>query len=176
MITLQYISDSTIEFTHESTTFTIFGESTAKEQISLLQHPEDMPSNVRISWPGEYDFSGIAVTGIGQNEDSTVSYVLHVDHLGIAFISSPLQDWSGHDIETLSTVDILVIPAGPAKLVQKLVEDLDPRVLVVFPGKNPEHMSETLQITGAMGKEVQSVYKLKGALPMEGRENVILGA
>lgn len=152
----------------------VFGEPIT-DMINLQAHPSKEPDIKNISWPGEYDFAGIAVTGIGHNESKNVSYILVHDSIKTAFIVAPLHDWNEHDIEVLGDIDILVLPVAEGKLVQKLVDEIDPRVLVLVPGDAPEKLADAQKSVGAIAKEPQSEYKLKGNLPAEGREVVVFG-
>ncbi len=146
----------------------------AKAKISLLGAPEEEVVKGVVSWPGEYDIDGIAIRGIGHDEGKRVSYVISDSTVRIAFIATPLHDWSPHEYELLGDVDVLCIPADDAKIAQKMVDEVDPRVLVPLPTKDEKTFMELLKIVGAQGKELASEYKLKGLLPAEGREVVIL--
>lgn len=175
MITLEYIEHAAVTFTSDATTLTVFGNSSQENGISLLAAPLELPDATTISWPGEYDFSGVAVTGISHADDTCVSYVLRAEGMSIAFVHSPMHEWSTHEIELLGPIDVLVLPAGTSKFVQLLIDEIDPRLLIVTPGNEPELLADTIKICGATGKEVQKQYKIKGSLPVEGREVIIFG-
>lgn len=174
MITLTYLTGAGVRYSNGTTAFQVFSEQ-ATDNIRLLALPKEEPSISTISWPGEYDFAGIAITGIGHNEGASVSYILSYDNVKTAFLAAPLHAWSDHDLELLGDIDVLVLPAGDAKIVQKLIDEIDPRVLVVTPGTTPELVPDVLKAVGAIGKEAQAEYKLKGSLPVEGREIVVFG-
>jgi len=127
-----------------------------------------------ISWPGEYDVGGIAIRGIGHDEGQRVSYVIDDGKVRTAFLSTPLHEWTDNNLELLGDVDILCIPADDAKIAQKLIDEIDPRVLVPLPTKDEKTFVELLKIVGAQDKEIEKEYKLKGGLPAEGRDVVIL--
>ena len=145
-----------------------------KAKLSLLAGPEEEVKPGVISWPGEYDIEELAIRGIGHDEGQRVSYVVDSGKVRVAFISSPLHEWNDHEMELLGDIDILCLPADDAKLGQKMLDDVDPRILVPLPTKDEKTFSELLKIAGALGKELVPEYKLKGSLPAEGREVVIL--
>lgn len=174
MITLSYKSGNNVHYSNGDTTMNVFGEPIT-EMINLQAISSKEPDIKNISWPGEYDFAGIAVTGIGHNQTENVSYLLVYDNIKTAFVVAPLHDWSEHDIEMLGDVDILVLPVASGKLVQKLVDEIDPRVLVLVPGDAPEELADAQKAVGVSGKEPQAEYKLKGNLPAEGREVIVFG-
>lgn len=153
-----------------------FPSKPSGKDINLLSVPEETPQEGVISWPGEYDLDQVAIRGIGHDEGKKVSYSVEVEGVRCAFLSSPLHDWSDHELELLGDVDVLCIPADDVKLAQKIIDEVDPRVLIPLPTKNEDTFSELLRVCGAQGKESQDDYKLKSkaSLPMEGREVVIL--
>ena len=142
--------------------------------MALLPAPEEVPSKGNISWPGEYNLAGISIRGIGQKEGQQVSYVAEIDGVRCAFPSVPLEDWTDHQIEMIGDIDVFVVPQGDAKLVQKLIDEFDPRILLIVPDESGKFDPEILRTCGAQGKEHVSEYKLKGSLPAEGREVVVL--
>lgn len=154
--------------------FAVFPPGAVQCDLSFFSVPEEECKEQQISWPGEYDIAGMAIRGIGQNEGKQVSYVVSVQGTRCAFLSSPLGEWSDADIAQLGTVDLLVLPGEHAKAVQKLLDAVDPRLLFLLPSKNGIDR-EVLKVCGAEGKEHVTEYKLKGALPAEGREVVVFG-
>lgn len=152
----------------------IFPQGAAAADASLLSVPEEEPLEQHISWPGEYDIAGMAIRGIGQNEGQQVSYVVSLPDTRCAFISSPLGEWSEETLAQLGNVDLLVLPGENAKVVQKILDTVDPRLLFLLPSKDGIDR-EVLKVCGAEGKEHVTEYKLKGALPVEGREVVVFG-
>ncbi|OGJ56884.1 hypothetical protein A3H22_02715 [Candidatus Peribacteria bacterium RIFCSPLOWO2_12_FULL_55_15] len=154
--------------------FAVFPQGATDADFSFLSVPEEEPQEGSISWPGEYDIAGMAIRGIGQNEGQQVSYVVSLTGTRCAFISSPLGEWSDADIAYLGNVDLLVLPGENATMVQKLLDAVDPRLLFLLPSKDGIDR-EVLKVCGAEGKEHITEYKLKGALPAEGREVVVFG-
>lgn len=159
---------------------TVFPESKTEKMVGekkyvLLAKPELEARSSIISWPGEYDFSGMTIRGIGQEEGKQVSYVVVTEGLRCGFLSSPLQEWSEHEVELLGDLDVLVIPADDAKLVQHLVEEVDPPVVIPLPSKDAKTYQEVLKVCGA--KEVAPVPEVKlkkGSLPADSRTVYVL--
>jgi len=143
--------------------------------LSLIAHPEEEPTDGVISWPGEYDFDGLSVRGIGHGEGDKASFVIDVDHVRCAFLASPLEELSDHILEILGDIDVLFLPADDAKLGQKIIDQLDPRVLIPLEMKDKDAYSDLLDKCGVKDKNAESEYKIKGrsSLPAEGREIVI---
>lgn len=143
--------------------------------INLFASPEEAPTRERISWPGEYDVSGITIRGIGQLDGQKVSYMVENDGVRTAFISAPVEQWEAMDIEHFGDIHVLVLPAEDAKRCQTLIDEIDPRVLIIVPGADGSVNPEVLKAAGAQGKEVSKEYKQKGSFAAEGREVVVLG-
>ena len=140
----------------------------------LLSSPQEEASDFIISWPGEYDYAGMIIKGIGQAEGSQVSFVVMMEDLRVGFVSSPLQAWSSHDLEVLGDLDVLIVPGDDAKLVQKLVEEVDPPVTIPLQTKT-DAWSEVLSACGAKDAEPVKEAKLtKSGLPKDAREVVVL--
>ncbi|MBI2523630.1 hypothetical protein HYW11_00210 [Candidatus Peregrinibacteria bacterium] len=155
--------------------FAVFPRSTVEADLTFLSVPEEEVREGRISWPGEYDIAGMAIRGIGQNEGQQVSYIVSLQDIRCAFLSSPLGEWSEEASAQLGNIDLLVLPGEHAKTIQKLLDAVDPRLLFLLPSKDGIDR-EVLKVCGAEGKEHVTEYKLKGALPVEGREVVVFGA
>jgi hypothetical protein len=142
--------------------------------IALFVTPEEDPRPNTISWPGEYDIAGITVRGVGQDEGKKVSYAIEVDGVRCAFIAMPMADWSEQDLEYLGDVDILVVPGTNVSVVQKLLDEVDPRVVILLPTEKNKIDPDVIKLCGAAAVSPISQYKVKGTLPQEGREVVIL--
>lgn len=154
--------------------FAVFPQGAADAGLVLLSVPEEELQEGRISWPGEYDMAGMAIRGIGLGEGQQVSYVVHLPDVRCAFLSSPLGEWTEEALEQLGSIDLLVLPGENAKAVQKFLDVVDPRLLFLLPLQNGVDR-DVLKICGAESKERVAEYKLKGALPAEGREVVVFG-
>lgn len=174
MITFNAVSGSGFRIVGGPRSICAFNAKAAEaKDLVLLSSPEESPKSDVLSWPGEYDRAGIAIRGVGQAEGQHVSFVCIVDDVRIACIAAPLQDWSESEIEKLGNVAVMVVPAEDAKKVQALVDEVDPRVLILVGGEGGKLENDVLKAVGALGKEQVSEYKLKG-MPAEGRDVVVL--
>ena len=178
MLTFTSLGPSSLRLTSDGSPMTIFPDPVPtkineKDGVLLLSVPEEKTSSMAvISWPGEYNQGGISVHGIGHDDGKQVSYVVDADRTRIAFLSSPVKDWTEKQVESVGDIDVLVLPAADVKLTQKLVDEFDPRVLILLPGKDKDALKSVEKVIGV--KERVSEYKIKGALPVEGREVVVL--
>jgi len=177
MLTFTSLGGQTIRCVNGGKALVVFADKAeGKEDIFLLGNPEEEPTEGTISWPGEYDYDGVAIRGIGHGEGDKVSYVLEIDEICIAFLASPLKEWTDYELELLGDVDVLFLPADDAKIAQKLIDLIDPRALIPLQTKDKETFEEVLDKCGAKDKAPESEYKVKGrsSLPVEGRDVVIL--
>ncbi len=174
MLTFTALSPTSFRLQNGDANLTVFPDDAkaAKDGLTLFSVPEEKESAGVISWPGEYNMSGVSVRGIGHDDGKQVSYVADPDHVRCAFLSSPVKDWTDKQIESVGDIDVLVLTAADVKLTQKLVDEFDPRVLILLPGKDKEALKSVEKVIGV--KERVSEYKIKGALPAEGREVVVL--
>src|SRR3989338_11216816 len=102
--------------------------------------------------------------GIGHTEGRQVSFVAVINNVRCAFISSPLHEWSDHELELLGDIAVLVVPAEKPKVLQKIIDEVDPRMLILIPVQGKVDPDE-LNVCGAKDSEPVSEYKLKRALP-----------
>ncbi len=142
-----------------------------KKTLALLSTPEEDDKAGVISWPGEYNELGVSIRGIGHSEGQQVSYLIDSEDARILCVSQPIEDWPQHDIELAGDADVLVAPVTDSKYLQKLIDEIDPRVLILLPSKGGT--DSMMKALGSKGETV-SEYKLKGSLPQEGREVVVL--
>ena len=61
------------------------------------------------------------------------------------------------------------------KASQKLLEDVDPRMLILVPSEKGKMDPEVIKACGAQGKELVDELKVKGSFSAEGREVVVFG-
>lgn len=150
--------------------------SSKENTYALVSAPEKQQKGDIISWPGEYDYDGTSIRAIGQGEDDQVSYVVTSEGVRCGFISSPLQEWHEHQIELLGDLDIMVVPTDDAKKVQSLVDEVDPRVVIVLKTGDEKTAAEIVAACG--GKDVETVKDVKfkkSGLPSETREVYVFG-
>ncbi len=141
--------------------------------LILLPVPEEQPSKNTVSWPGEYDYSGITVRGVGQDDGQLVSFLVVADGIHVGCIAAPLLEWTDDQRATLGEIDVLVLPSDDPKKMQNVIDEIDPRILILLPDAKGKLDPDALKTCGATGKEHVREYKVKG-LPAEGREVVVL--
>lgn len=175
MLTFSYVGPGSVKCVGGSLPIVSYPAKAVDGAINLFSSPEPIPTRERISWPGEYDVSGIRVRGVGQLEGQKVSYMVENDGVRTAFISSPLEDWESIDVEHFGDIHVMVLPSDDAKKCQTLIDEIDPRVLILIPGSDGNVHPEVMKAAGAQGKETVKEFKLKGIGAAEGREVVVLG-
>src|SRR5690606_20251264 len=96
-----------------------------------------------IDEPGEFEVSDISIQGIPArahvDEEGTkqaVMYKILIDDLRIAVVGHVYPELSGDQLETLNTVDVLILPVGgngytldPVGAL-KLIKDIEPKVII----------------------------------------------
>lgn len=176
MLTFSALGNGSLRVAGGAKPLVIFpaSKTSASDAIVLFAAPEEQPAEGTISWPGEYNMGGVSVRGVGHKEGQQVSYVAEIDGLRVLFLSSPLQDWTDPQIQAVGDIDVLVLPTGDVKLVQKLVDEFDPRVLIYVPGAEKGDEGAIIKAIGAQNAARTAEYKQKGSMPAEGREVVVL--
>lgn len=173
MVTLSSASGTACRVAAGKLTIDVF-PAKAGSNLCLLPHPEQDGKEKAISWPGEYDFEGMTLKGVGQQMGKQVSYTCYFEGVRCAFVAAPVQTWSDADLQALGDVDVLVIAADDPKKVQALVEEVDPRVVMLFKTKD----GDLPGVAKALGvKELQPVDEFKakgGSMPSESRQVVVL--
>lgn len=176
MITFSYSDGMACKVRTDATVFEVFPEKPSKDVWTLLSNPEEAISDKKfLSWPGEYDFSGMTVRAVGQEEGRQVSYTCNTENMRFAFVSTPVLDWADAEIEKLGDVDVLVVAADNPKKVLALVEAVDPRIIILFSVKGGD-LAGTAKACG--NASIQPVAELKvkpGSLPSDARQVVVLG-
>ena len=160
MITITSAGGQAIKVANGKQSFVVFPEKEVKDAMALLSAPEETPSEATRSWPGEYDHGGVAYRGIGHDEGGKVSWVAEIDGVRCGFIPAPLHEWSDHELELMGDLDVLAVAAEDAKTVQKILDEVDPRVLIPLPTIDKDAFDEVLKVAGAKEKETVSEYKI----------------
>lgn len=176
-LTFSSLGGSTVQMSGTERPLVFFSEKApGKDALTFYALPAQEPPKNTISWPGEYNIGGVSIRGVGQKEGQHVSYVAEADDVRTAFIAAPFEEWTDHEIELLGEVDVLVLPNDNPKIAQKLIDELDPRALILVPNVQGKFDSELLRSCGATGKEHVKDFKVKGSFAAEGREVVVLEA
>lgn len=174
MLTLTYSQDTGLKIVGAPATLYAFPQKDQKDGVSLVAVPEEETREGVVSWPGEYDRSGILVRGVAQDEGRHVSYLVEADGVRFACIASPLKEWDESGLEGFGDVHVLVVPAEQTKISQKLLEEIDPRLVIITPAADGKVDPDALKALGGTGKEETKEYKIKG-LPSESREVLVMG-
>lgn len=175
MLTFSHLGGQGVRITGGAKPVSVYPPKINAADISLMPAPEEDQRENVVSWPGEYDYAGITIRGIGHSEGQQVSDVVEIDGVRCAFPSSPLQEWTDADIGKMGDVHILVLPAENPKVAQSLLEDVDPRLLILVPGKNGKLDPEVVKHCGGTGKAPVDEFKVKGTFSAEGREVMVFG-
>lgn len=172
MITFSAAKNAAFSLSGPKASIVVFPEQEVSGQWSLLSHPEEQHREKVVSWPGEYDFDDTTVKAIGQEGGRQIAYSAQLENVRLAFIDEPILDWSDAEIQSLGDVDVLAIAAADPKKIASLVETIDPRIIILFGGREPAACASAL---GATTPETASTYKVKpGSLPTDTRQVVIL--
>jgi hypothetical protein len=175
MITFSSNSGAACTVTTASVSFDVFPSAVPKNGWALLSHPEEELTNTKIiSWPGEYDFSENTVRAIGQEQGRQISYSCLTEGLRMAFIGTPLLDWTDAELERLGDIDVLVLAADNPKKVMPLVEAVDPRIIILYEVKGGD-LAGVAKACGLAQIQPVPEFKIKASsLPTDSRQVVIL--
>jgi len=176
MITFSSSPTAACSVKTDTVSFEVFPEKPPKDEWSILSHPEELLTNKKIvSWPGEYDFGGVTVRAIGQQEGKQVSYTCTTEGVRTAFVDTPVLSWEDAQIEKLGDIDVLVVAASEPKKVLELVEAVDPRI-VILTDTNDGDLAGCAKALGQSSPEPVTELKVKpGSLPQDSRQLVVLG-
>lgn len=161
--------------TTESVSFDVFPKEAPKDSWSLLSHPEEEFKNKKvISWPGEYDFCGVTVRAVGQEEGRQISFSCLSEGLRMGFIDAPILAWNDTELEKLGDIDVLVIAADNAKKITPLLDAVDPRVILLFEVKDGD-LTGVAKVCGLTQIQPVTEFKAKpSTLPTDTRQVIIL--
>ena len=141
----------------------------------LLSKPVENADDSIISWAGEYDYAGMIIKGIGHRDTDQVSYIVTSEDLRMGFLSSPLTALNEFELELFGDLDVLVIPADDEKIAQKIVEEIDPPVIIPLNTKDGATYKEVILACGGNGSDSMKEVKLtKSGLPKDSREIYVL--
>ncbi len=98
---------------------------------------------IYIDQPGEYEVSGVSIAGIaarahmGDDKDTTATmYKIDIEDVRIAVVGHVYPSLSEQQLESLGTVDVLIVPVGghgytldPAGAAQ-LIKKIEPKIIV----------------------------------------------
>jgi L-ascorbate metabolism protein UlaG (beta-lactamase superfamily) len=153
--------------------------ATKPGDVALFTGAHGMPlveAKIIIDQPGEYEVSDVSVQGIAarghmdeEKQKTATIYKLVMDDVRIAVVGHVYPDLSSSQLESLGTIDILVIPVGgngytldPIGAL-KLIKEIEPKLVI------PTHYDDK-----SLNYEVpqQSLEDALKGLSMEPRETV----
>ena len=174
MITFSLSKDG-IAVEGEQVKLVVFPSAAISGTWSLLSGPREELEEKVISWPGEYDFDGVSIRAIGQEEGKRVSYTCAIEGVRCAFIDAPISAWTEKELEGFGEIDVLCIKADNSKNVVPLLEEVDPRLLLIAPSEEEKGIAALVKACGGAAGEPVAEYKVKsGALPEGTRQVVVL--
>lgn len=175
-----------------------------KAQIVTVSHEHEDHNNVKavgevkkvVSGPGEYEIEGISIIGISSFHDSekgekrgkNVIYLIEVDDIRLCHLGDLGHTLSKSQIDVIGEIDVLMVPVGGdftigPKDAEKVVQDIDPKVIIPMHYKKPG-MSDTFSgletaepFISALGIKTVKESKLvvrPGSLPEEDKMVVTL--
>lgn len=154
------------------------GKSITKPgEISLFTGPHGIPGvavKIIIDQPGEYEVSDISIQGIAarahMDEEKTANatiYKVITDDIRIAVLGHVYPELSGEQLESLSTIDVLIVPTGgngytldPVGAL-KLIKEIEPKLVI------PTHYDDKTLNYPVPQQPLEEVLK---SLSMEPRE------
>lgn len=123
-----------------------------------------------VSGPGEYEISGVAITGVPTFHDDTggsqrgknTVYVINIDGLRVVFLGDLGHKLSDQQLEEINGTDILMIPVGgvvtlDGKQAVEVITQIDPKIVIPMHYKLPgvaldlAPLEEFLKIMGEEG-------------------------
>ena len=175
MMTFSASSTASCHVETDGASFDVFPAKVPKDVWCLLSHPEETLENKKaVSWPGEYDFGGVTVRAVGQEQGKQVSYTCNTGGIRAAFVDAPVLAWSDSEIEKLGDIDVLVIAADDAKKVTTLIEAVDPRIIILTETKDGD-LAGTAKACGVASMQPVGEFKVKPAtLPTDSRQVIVL--
>jgi L-ascorbate metabolism protein UlaG (beta-lactamase superfamily) len=140
--------------------------------------PPDADSKI-ISWPGEYEVSGIVIVGKKVKNKNLSFYRFTIDEINIAFLNGIQEELDDEELNMLGEIDILVLAIGNTdfniKKVHDIFEDIEPRILIPF-AYTDQSLSELNKEFGnsSSSQKIQQFEITKETLPVDNSQIVIL--
>ncbi|MBC8076605.1 MAG: MBL fold metallo-hydrolase [Chloroflexales bacterium] len=145
-----------------------------------------------INGPGEYEVSGVLITGVrtahdaqgGKERGFNTAYVIHLDDVAFCHLGDLGHELTQSQIETIGSVDVLFVPVGGgetigADMAPAVISQLEPRIVIPMHYATDQlaldaQLEPLDKFTHALGlKEVKQVDKLTvsaTSLPAEGEQ------
>jgi L-ascorbate metabolism protein UlaG (beta-lactamase superfamily) len=149
-------------------------------------------STFLINGPGEYEVSGVLITGVrtahdaqgGKERGFNTAYVIHLDDVAFCHLGDLGHELTQSQIEALGSVDVLFVPVGGGETIDAdtaatVISQIEPRIVIPMHFAAPQlaldmPLDPLDKFTHALGlKEVKQVDKLTvtaTSLPPEGQQ------
>jgi L-ascorbate metabolism protein UlaG (beta-lactamase superfamily) len=152
-----------------------FEIKTAEAKVSLSSAGIDIEGFI-INTPGEYERRGVSVQGITLDGEQKPVYIIHTEEMSLCYPDGLNRELDEEIVKLIGDIDILFVPLGesgsmPLKLSQKLISDIDPRVVIPMLYADIEQFKSAEGITDG---EVDQLKIKKAELPVEERKFYIL--
>lgn len=124
--------------------------------------------------PGEYEKSGVILSGIDDGEN--VIYVLSLEEINLCYLGKINHVLSEESAKQIGDVDILFLPLGEknsadVKTATKIISAVDPKIVIPMLYANLDEFKKT---EGMVDGEVDILKIKKADLPQDEREIFIL--
>lgn len=149
-----------------------------------------------INGPGEYEVSGVLITGVrtahdaqgGKERGFNTAYVIHLDDVAFCHLGDLRHELTQSQIETIGSVDVLFVPVGGgetigADMAPAVISQLEPRIVIPMHYAADQlaldaQLDSLDKFTHALGlKEVKPLDKLTvsaTSLPAEGEQAQVI--
>ncbi len=136
--------------------------------------------------PGEIDSKGVLVTGVAGHTENSVMFRIDIEGVSMAHLGLIKESLTAAQLEMLSGVDIIFIPAGnkaafDTEAALKTVNSIEPRIIIpiAFQSDNDPDASSPDAFIRGLGLQVPSEEKKiiikKKDLPEEETRVILLG-
>lgn len=152
-----------------------FEIKTAEAKVSLSQDGIDVEGFI-IKNPGEYERRGVSVQGITLEGELRPVYIVHAEEMTLCYPDGLNRELDEEIAKLIGDIDILFVPLGEKnsmllKQSQKLISDIDPRVVIPMLYSDIEQFKSAEGITDG---EIDQLKIKKAELPVEERKFFIL--
>lgn len=152
-----------------------FEIKSSEAKLTLSREGIDI-EGFKIDSPGEYERRGISVLGINPDGDSSMIYLLTIEEMTVLYPSLLNNDINEVADREIGDVDILFVPLGQENTLklkdsQKLISDIDPRVVIPM---LYDDINEFKTAEGIADSEIDVLKIKKIDLPQEERKFYIL--
>lgn len=146
-----------------------------------------------ISNPGEYEIKGVSAMGIssfhdnkqGQERGNNTIYLIILDKIKICHLGDLGHVLTDEQLETIGSVDILLIPVGgiytiDAKKACEVIRQVEPRIIIPMHYKIPglnlkiDEVNKFLKEIGVASEKMDKLKVNKKDLPSEGMRVVVM--